>query len=289
MKIHNCLPLLLDCLHRWESLPSAEVFEKEYAAPMSRYAGDFFEGFHGELEGLNWGLYREEALRLDPRREEDRVKTHLQDIEKLFGFELRGEIILMGAFTSMDGYARFDKGGHRVFLGVDESHGRGRYLDVLITHELTHVARESRPEVWEGFGLNPKMTQSEFTENMPVIEHLLSEGFSCVVSEILVPRQDPWGYAYQNQDSLASILQHGPAIDRCIHREILDPAGDYGNLYDPDSYVPAQPVFSHYVWAWQWSKQVLRDFAQGDPRKLVARCAKDFVEHALEFKLKAIQ
>ena len=256
---------------------------------MSRWVGDFFENFHGELEGLQWKIYRDEALRLDSVREEARVRSHLEDIEKLFGFKLEGEIILMGAFTSMDGYARFDRGGHRVYLGVDESHGRGRYLDVLITHELTHVARESRPQVWEGFGLNPKMTQDEFTESMPVIEHLMSEGFSCVISELLVPRQDPWSYAYQTQDSLDAILQHGPAIDRCVHAELRSRDGDYGNLYDPDRYTPPQPVFSHYVWAWQWAKQVLDDFAGGDPRKLVSRCAKDLLNHALAFQLKEIR
>src|SRR6201999_3644761 len=115
----------------------------------------------------------------------------------LMGFKLEGEAILMGAFTAMDGYARFDRGTHRVFLGVDESHGRGRYLDVLIAHELTHVGRESRPEVGAGFGLNPRRTQAEVTESQPVVEHLMGEGFSCAVSELVVPGEPAWVYAYQ--------------------------------------------------------------------------------------------
>jgi hypothetical protein len=279
MKIENRLPLLLACLRRWDRCPTERKFVEEYARPMESCSAGFFDDFHEVLTDLNWDVYRKEALQLDPEREEARLRARIQDIETLFGFPLEGEVILMGAFTGMDGYARFDQGSHRVFLGVDESHGRGRYLDVLIAHELTHVARESRPEVWEGFGLNPKMTQAEFTESQPVIEHLIGEGFSCAISELVVPGEPAWTYAYQSQDSLARILEHGPAIDRAIWRELRDPDGDYGRLYR------IKPVFAHYVWAWQWVKRLLRERCGGDPRLLVARCSKDLVEDALVFNL----
>ena len=289
MKIHNCLPLLVNCLRDWETLPSEKEFVARYSKPLEPFAGDFFEDHYSVLEKLDWQAYRNEALNLSPEREEFRVKKHLRDVETLFGFKLEGEIILCGAFTAMDGYARFDRGTHQVFLGVDESHGRGKYLDVLMTHELTHVARESRSEVWEGFGLNPKMTQDEFTESQPVLEHLMSEGFSCVVSEILVPGQDPWGYAYQDKEKLESILKHGSAVDQAIRKELRDSDGDYGRLYRSGSYQPRQPLFAHYVWAWQWVKHLLLDQMDGDPRKLVARCSKEFLEDALQFELKGIR
>ena len=289
MKIHNSLPLLVACLKDWETLPTEKEFVERYAKPMEKYAGDFFEDHYSVLAGLDWKAYRDEAMVINPKHEELRVKKHLSDVEGLFEFKLEGDIILCGAFTAMDGYARFDRGGHQVFLGVDESHGRGKYLDVLITHELTHVARESRPEVWEGFGLNPKMTQDEFTESQPVIEHLMSEGFSCAVSEILVPGQDPWGYAYQDRSKLAFIVKNGFAVDKAIHKELRNPDGDYGHLYRSSTYTPRQPIFAHYVWAWQWVKHILRDQMGGDPKKLVARCSKEFMEDALKFELKKIR
>ena len=121
MKIHNCLPLLLDCLRDWEKLPSEEEFVARYAKPMEPFAGDFFEGHYSVLEDLDWATYRQEALGLNSEREELRVKKHLRDVENLFEFKLAGEIILCGAFTAMDGYARFDRGGHQVFLGVEEN------------------------------------------------------------------------------------------------------------------------------------------------------------------------
>ena len=280
MKIHNRLPLLIECLKRWEKCPNEAVFEREYARPMEETAGDFFEDFHGVLANLNWSAYRNEALKLDPEAEEARLKRHLHAVENLFGFPLVGEVNLLGAFTAMDGYARFDRGSHQVFLGVDESHGRGRYLDVLIVHELTHVARESRPEVWEGWGLNPKMTQSEFTNSQPVIEHLMGEGFSCAVSEILVPGEKLWSYAYQTPESLEAVQQRAKDLNRMIHQELRHPDGDYGHLYR------IRPAFAHYVWAWQWVKHLLKT-KESDPKKLVSRCSKDFLEDALAFEFKS--
>jgi hypothetical protein len=257
---------------------------------MAALAGDFFAGFHEVLEGLNWAEYRAEALRLDPARVQSRVERHLASVESLLGVRLEGRVLILGAFTAMDGFARYEPTGHTVFLGVDESHGRGQYLDVLITHELTHVARETRPETWVGWGLPPRMSRHEFLENMPVVEHLMNEGFSCVVSELLIPGEGPWAYAYQTEDSLQAVLQHGPALDRGIRAELrLPPArSDYGNLYSPTQYTPPQPSLAHYVWAWQWVKHLLHDECAGDPRRLLRRCAKDFLDDALRFELRKI-
>ncbi|MCW8140050.1 MAG: hypothetical protein KIT58_14220 [Planctomycetota bacterium] len=292
MQIHNHLPLLLDCLRRWEARPSLAAFEAEYVAPLSRWLSSTFidsRRLYLALADLNWPAYRAEALALDPAREEARLRRRLADVEALFGAPLGGQALLFGAFTCMDGYARFDRGDHTVFLGVDESHGRGAYLDVLIAHELTHVVRESRPEVWAGWGLSLDMTNHEFTERLPVVEHLVNEGFSCVVSELLVPGEDRWHYAYQSEDDLARIVNHGPAVDAVVHAELRHPDGDYGRLYSPSRYGRSMPMFTHYVWAWQWVKRLLRTHAGGDPRRLVARCSKDLVDDALSFRLERLE
>jgi hypothetical protein len=291
MKIDNTLPLFLDCLHRWERRPSAAVFAREYAEPMRLYAGDFFDGFHPYLAELDWDAYRREVLLMDPAREEARTRLILARVEALFGFELPGEILLYGSFATMDGFARFDRGEHRVFLGVDESHGRGRYIDVLTAHELAHVARETRPSTWTGWGRDPKMSRREYREEaMNAIEHLFSEGLSCAVSELVVPGEPEWAYCYQDEDSLARIRRHAPALDRVIHRTLEEPEGDYGHLYDGDSYRPAMPDYAHYAWAWQWVRSLLAREG-GDPSEivggLVGRCSKDLVESARSFRLES--
>lgn len=291
MQIFNHLPRLLDCVGRWEQRPALAAFEREYYAPLAGQLDTVFgdaRSLYAQLLELTWATYRAETLRLDPAREEARLRRRLADVEALFGEALGGEAVLFGAFTCMDGYARFERGHHTVYLGVDESHGRGAYLDVLIAHELTHVVRETRPWVWEGWGLSLAMTHDDFTEQLPVVEHLVNEGFSCAVSELLVPGEDAWHYAYQTEDSLARVLEHGPAVDAVVHGELRDPDGDYGRLYSPRRYGRGMPPFTHYVWAWQWVKRLLRDHAGGDPRRLVGRCSKDFVEDALGFRLERL-
>lgn len=293
MKLTNHLPLLLDCLRRWETRPALPVFRDEYWGPIAPQVGVVFDeiptGLWQVLLGLDWERYRAEALTLDPAAEEARLRRCLGQVEQLFGLTLSGEVVLFGAFTCMDGYARFDKGEHRVFLGVDESHGRGAYLDVLMTHELTHVVRETRVPVWEGWGLSPRMTHDEFVEHLPVVEHLANEGLACVVSELLNPGEDPWHYAYQEQDGLEQVLLHGPAVDKVVHEELRKgPDGDYGHLYARSRYGRAMPGFTHYVWAWQWCKHVLRDLCGGDVRAMVETCSKEWVEDALAWKLEGL-
>jgi hypothetical protein len=293
VKIYNFLPHLLDCLRGWDKLPTERQFG-EYLKPMDELLRPMLEDFEGRfgggmypvLEGLNWESYRTEALALDPAGEEARLKKHIAAVEKLLGVTLQGEAMLFGAFTVMDGYARFNLGTHRVYLGADESHGRGAYLDVLYSHELTHAAREPLPEVWAGFGLDPKtMTHDDFTEKIPVIEHLMNEGFACLVSELLNPNEPASHYCYQTDDSLEQIMQHGPAVDRAVHAQIGAPDGDYGMLYDTSRYVPPVARYAHYVWAWQWTKHLLKGPFKNDPRRLLHACAKDWIEDALAFRL----
>jgi hypothetical protein len=293
VKIHNELPRLLDCIRAWPAVPSEAEFRRLYLDPLEPLLSPMLEdfgkygrpGLYAALTGLAWDEYRAEALTLDPEREQQRLARSITRVEQILGLPLEGDAVLFGAFTLMDGYARFDRGGHRVFLGVDESHARGAYLDVLITHELTHVARESRGCVWEGWGLDPRMTHDDFTRSQPVVEHLFSEGFSCLVSELLNPDEPPWTFAYQDEDSLARILEHGPALDRVIRAELSNPKGRYGSLYDTTRYVPEMPRFAHYVWAWKWVRRLFEERGS-DPKVLLPLCSKELVEHAKAFELK---
>lgn len=292
MKIHNILPQFLACLKKWEQKPTQAEFLKEYFQPNEELLAVIFDGgseeFYSVLEELDWKTYRTAAILLDPKKEEQRVLKYIQKVEKLFGFPLEGSVLLFGAFACMDGYARFDRGTHCVYLGVDESHHRDGYLDILIAHELTHVARESRGFVWESFGLDPKMTHDQFTDTLPVIEHLFGEGFSCAVSELLVPDQDPWLYAYQSKESLAQVLSQAAGVEKQIKKELAKRDGDYGRLYDPRLYGKNLPSLSHYVWAWQWAKQLLEEKAHSDPKKLISISSREMIQDAMQFKLKKI-
>lgn len=296
MRIHNLLGPFCESLRRWERAPHLDEFVQGYYRFVQPWVeGGFFTDsaaeFYSATRDLDWEAYRRDTMNLDPAREEARLRKCLADVEALFGFVLEGDIVLFSALTMMDGYARFDGGSHRVFLGVDESYAQGRYLDVLMTHELTHVARESRPAVWEGWGLDPRMSASEFGENQPVIEHVFGEGFSCLVSELLVPGERAWTYAYQTEASLKRALEHGPAIDRRIKQEISTPhaRSDYTRLYRSSEYGKAgAPSFAQYVWGWQWTKKLLRERFGGNARAMVSTCSKELVDAALSFELRGL-
>jgi hypothetical protein len=297
MKIINELPRLLDCLKSWERAPTREQFARDYAEPMqdwlSPMLGDFWArlgtGPFEAIKDLDWAAYRKKTLLLDPKAEEERLKRQIAGVEGCLGYPLEGEAILFGAFTMMDGYARFEKGKHRVFLGCDESFDQGTYLDILFSHELTHVIRETRPTVWSGWGLSPTMTHDEFTQHLPVAEHLANEGFSCVVSELLNPGEGAASYVYQTPESMEKVRAGRAAIDRVVHAELEHPDGDYGRLYDVSQYRPVVPRFAHYVWAWQWVKAVVAELGQGDmqkgARQFVVACSKDLLESARAFHL----
>lgn len=333
MIVHNLLPNLLGFLEKYSSLPTKKQFTEDFLdaqMPLLHPMLDDFSlrfdgGMYDVLTSLDWTVYRNETLTLDPIREESRLKQYIKSVEALLGKPLAGESVLFGGFTMMDGYARFEKGSHRVFLGVDESHNRGKYLDVLISHELAHVARESIPDVWTGYGLNPEMTHDEFVDYCPTLEHLMNEGFSCVVSELLNPDEEKWAYTYQDADSLKAIMDHSCGMDQFVHSEISkelrlrekhhrknnptkSPGNGFGNgsmtsdhesetakpyraggayrrLYDVTQYKPEVPRFAHYVWAWAWVKQLLQEIGQGDPRKLVGQSSDSLYHHALGFSL----
>jgi hypothetical protein len=193
--------------------------------------------------------------------------------------------VLFGSFAMMDGYARFDRGEHRVFLGVDESFADGPYLDILSSHELTHVARESQPLVWTSLGLDPKMSHDDFAVSQPTIEHLFSEGFSCVMSELLNPGHGPWRYAYQSPETLDEIKKLASVIDEKIHRQLADEERSYRELYDVSGYRQQVPWYSHYVWAWKWVSHLLHDHASGDPKRLLGVPSQEFYGSALNFHL----
>lgn len=290
MKITNLLKLQLECLNRWKNIPTLQQFKTEL---YNEVRSSFEEVFGNEEEiyeyfinpPLPWTEYRTQALKLNPTLEEMRIQNHVKKVENFFQLKLHGEIILFAMFSFIDGYARFDKGTHRVYIGLSTHHPSELYYDILETHELTHVARESRPETWGGWGLNPKATNDEFVETQPVLEHLFGEGFSCAISELLIPGRSEWEYTYQTKESLNLIRQHAKELNRVIHLEIkkeeINPKeADYSKLYHSEMYTPALPLFTQYVWATAWVKNLLKNYS---PQELLTTCSKDLRSNALDF------
>ena len=287
----NILPSLFDCLKEWPEQPSEEQFDQIYLgqnqAVLKPLLDDFlgFRGitFYECLEDLDWKAYRKRVLsHLVPEKSEANVRHQIEKVEKLLNVKLSGETVVFGAFTLMDGYARFNEGTHRVFLGLDEEFPSDECRDVLITHELTHVARESRPETWTDFGLSPKLNHDDMVKVLPTIEHLFGEGFSCLVSELLNPGLSEGSYVYQNDNSYEDAMRNAENINTVVHGILKE--GSYRELYNLNHYAPEVPRFAHYLWAWRWVKHLYAKH-DNDIQKLLALNTSTVIEDALQFKL----
>ncbi len=300
MQIHNFIPVLIDCLKQWKNPPRENEFLIYYERILEPWLKPMLEDFKSYrdfsffdcIRDVNWEQYRKKALTIDPQFEEARVKRCLSDVEGLLGQTLEGQVIVFGSFESIDGYARFHKGKHTVYFGVDENPGPSKYLDVLAVHELTHVAREGQASVWQGFGLSPTLTHDEFVEHLPLIEHLVNEGFSCLTSELLVPGLMPHEYTYQTTETYHYIMNHKDILNTTIHACLKDPAKRYVELYQPATYQAYNreytgefPLFAQYVWGWLFTKHLLHTFAGGDIKRLLKTSSKELVDAALQFKI----
>lgn len=263
MQVLNLLPTLRSCLERWVVTPTEAQFQDEYLGPHQDVLAPLlydFEGYRGftlysQLADLKWEEYRSKTLKdVHSEAEESGVRHQIKRVEAATGISLGGEVVLFGAFEMMDGYARFHNGQHRVFLGLDEPFISQYAKDILVTHELTHVARESRPEVWGAHGLSHVLDHDHMVEVLPVVEHLFNEGYSCLVSEVLNPDQPAAKYTYQTAASFAIAMQNADSIDAAVRRALT--GGHYRELYDTEQYAVGTPRFAHYIWAWQWVKSL---------------------------------
>lgn len=289
MRIYNFLPLLLDCLEKWETPPAREVFHSEYLTPIQNELHLNFPhhriDLHTTLLNLDWNSYRTQTLLLNPVDQEAKLRSLIQKTENLFGISLVGDILLFGGFRMIDGYAQFNQGSHLVFLGLDIHQESSYSLEIMMAHELGHVARESRSEVWESWGLNPKMTNPEFVQNQPVIEHLLGEGLSCLVSELLVPGARPRDYVFQTELGFVKILENKGLINSVIQEALGDPQYGYRGLYNLDLYQNLIPPFGHYYWAWQWTRTIFADQFHSNPKEILNTSSKLMLSHGQKYKI----
>jgi hypothetical protein len=291
MKITNLLPHLIHCLKSWPEAPSLAVFECDYVDPHREALRGMLEDFqeyrgfslHEFIQTIDWPAYRNHVLtQVDPQKLEQAVLHELTRVESLFQVKLNQEIVIFGAFTIMDGYARFHRGRHQLYLGMDDFFSSEESRRILITHELGHLVREGKPEVWLAWGLPFVMDHAEMVKKLPTLEHVFSEGLSCLISEILNPGQNPEHYVYQTAESYQTVQVNRASVNETVHATIEN--GHYRELYNVNNYQAGTPRFAHYVWAWRWLKH-LHEKEGHSIQALAQAPAKNFLESALRFQL----
>lgn len=287
--IHNFFGLHREFLDKWETLPSKEMFYQEYLYKMRPYIDGLlydFEDIRGfslydQALTLDWNAYRTRVLStINPEQMQTYMEGVVRDLSKKYAFKGKHDVIMFGAFEMMDGYARYHHGEHSLYLGLDEAFVDTKARDILVTHEFGHLMREPLPAVWKAWGLSHSQDHDEMVKTFPTVEHLYSEGLSCLISEIENPGQHPARYTYQTEDSYDFIRKHSKGISHAIHAIVLN--GHYRTLYRNEGFPDDSPRYAHYVWAWQW----LRDlhFKKGySIEKLIEMPSTEVAEEATRF------
>lgn len=169
------------------------------------------------------------------------------EVERFFGRTLDADLVLIAGFGRLDGYARFERGRHTVYIGADYPEDEDHYLDLIIAHEVGHVVREGDPRTWRALGLEIDMTHEEFQERCPFEEHMIGEGLSTALSEAIFPGHAPREYLYFTDEQYAWCAAHEAEIEAGLRAFRGTSEAHYG-LYARDAIAPGSPERTQYYW-----------------------------------------
>ncbi len=297
MRIHNLLPAFEDFVRAAESAQDRpaerrEAFERCYVEPNRTLLGPLLEDVASWSEPLEKRLGRFDAKaaretleRLARDGHPQRAHRTVEAVERFLGAPLEGDLVLFGALGRMDGYARFDRGSHVVYIGLDyPAEGSGgvdaaTYFDILIAHELGHVVREGRPGTWSALGERIDMSHDDFVERVPFDEHMLGEGLSTALSEVLYPGHGSEAYLFFEPAQARWCEAHDAEI-AAVARRLYGTRQEHWFLYGRDAVAPGSPERTQYYWGWQVVKRLMR--AGRDLRDLFATPAPEILDLAGE-------
>jgi hypothetical protein len=173
----------------------------------------------------------------------------VKKIEAAFGGELKGELRLGPSLMHFDGFARYDSGSHTVWFGMDHPDADEDYLRVLLAHELSHVYRDHRPDVWKVFGKPlEQVSRQEYLDQMDHKEHLASEGLATLFSQALFPDVPPHVHHYYSKEEFQWCLENSEKIEEALI-ECIRGDQDVWKFYGDDSAGPGSPSRTQYFWA----------------------------------------
>lgn len=175
----------------------------------------------------------------------------IKKVEKAFGKALSGELRLSPSLMRFDGYARYDRGHHTVWFGVDHPDADEDYLHVLLAHELSHVYRDHCPGVW-GFLKKPlkQISRQEYLDHMSPQEHLASEGLATLFSQSVYPSVPLHVHHYYFPEEMRWCLENFEKIDKALVN-CLKGDGNVWSFYEEGRVGPQSPSRVQYFWAAQ--------------------------------------
>jgi hypothetical protein len=170
-------------------------------------------------------------------------------VEKIFGRELPGTLVLMPSFGDFDGFARYELGEHRVMLGIDFPDADTDYLKALTAHELSHVFRDHSPEVWKHLGKPlAQVSRKEYLEATSAQEHLVSEGLATLFSQAVFPEIAPHVHHFYEPAEWEWCVKNDARIEESL-RACLAHDEDVWSYYSESRVARGSPSRTQYYWA----------------------------------------
>lgn len=271
MRVHDLLPAFARFTERAAALGGGDVdrilgvFEEEYLAPGRGFLGPLL----ADMEGWTSPL-RETLREFDPARARRAIERALdrgypgrargtaEKVEAFFGRSLDADMVLLAGFGRIDGYARFDRGRHVVYIGVDYPEPEDHYLDLIISHEVGHVVREGDPAIWRALGLDIDMSHDRFTEVCPFEEHMIGEGLSTALSEAIYPGHPLHEYLYFEPEQFDWCRAYQGDIARYLRR-FRGTAERHYELYARDAITPGSPERTQYFHGWMAVRKLMKE------------------------------
>jgi len=127
---------------------------------------------------------------------------------------------------SSDGITVYSQGTPVVFIGVDYPGADIEYIQLIASHELSHVARDTIPGLMEAYGAHIKMSQKEILSLTPFKEHFIGEGLATLFSSLLFPGKRRRDYLFYGDEAYKWCFENF----KIIEEKILDSAQSRGNL-----------------------------------------------------------
>lgn len=178
------------------------------------------------------------------------------DVSKTLGRALIGQVNFSPSFMTFDGFARYDRAHHTVWIGVDHPDADEKYLMALLAHELSHVFRDHQPEVWrevlEKIGREKleDFTRKDYLESVSAEEHLVSEGLATLFSQLIYPDIDLQTHHFYLPEELNWCFQNSNQIDLAI-RDCIKGDQNVWKFYEEGAAGEGSPSRVQYFWAAQ--------------------------------------
>lgn len=180
-----------------------------------------------------------------------KIKAYVKKIEDIFKMELPGELRLSPSLMQFDGFARYDRGEHTVWFGIDHPDADEPYLEALLAHELSHVYRDHQPEVWKKLAKPLReVSRKEYLEAMTPQEHLVSEGLATLFSQVVFPQTPLHVHHFYFEHEMRWCLENRDKIHSKIV-ECLKGDKEVWKFYEEGVVENQSPSRIHYFWAAQ--------------------------------------